>query len=59
MITRDHNEIVFECESCSETLETGEEEWNDAYRKFNHEGWKAVKGKGGWGHYCYKCYQSL
>lgn len=55
MIDRQHGEILFECDACPETIETGESEWNDAMRLFRNEGWRAEKVGEDWIHLCPKC----
>lgn len=55
MIDRQHNEIVYECDACDETLETGESEWSDAKRDFDRAGWRAEKVGQDWTHLCPQC----
>ena len=55
MIDRQHGEIVYECDSCTETLETCEPDWNDAKRQFDDAGWRAYKAGADWVHECPKC----
>ncbi len=55
MIDRQHGYIVFECDGCGDTLETGEREWNDAMSEFRSESWRAFKDDDGWNHYCPSC----
>lgn len=53
--------IIFECDRCHETLETGTREFNEALNELNNEGWRAQKvfpdtrGDGVWRHYCKGC----
>jgi hypothetical protein len=54
-ITRNHREIVFECDNCNELIETGEEEFHPAYQLAKDEGWKAQKSGSEWVHYCPDC----
>lgn len=55
MIDRQHGEIVFECDGCPETIETGESEWNDAMALFRRERWRAEKVGEEWTHLCPDC----
>jgi hypothetical protein len=55
MIDRQHGEIIFECDACDETLETGESAWPHAHALFNAEGWHAEKVGDDWIHTCPKC----
>lgn len=52
MIDRQHGEVVFECDSCNETLPTGETEFGDAMALFRREGWRAEKVGEDWTHLC-------
>lgn len=54
-VTRDNNEVVFECDLCSETLETEESDWGEALAAMKAEGWMARKvglGRGEFKHFC-------
>lgn len=55
MIDRQHGEIVYECDGCPETLETGESEWADAKALFDRRGWRAEKVGSEWTHLCPRC----
>jgi hypothetical protein len=55
MIDRQHNAIVFECDGCDETLETGETEFPDALSMFRRDGWKSEKVGDEWVHLCPAC----
>lgn len=55
MIDRQHGEIIFECDDCGDTLETGESEWVDAQAEFRREGWRAQNLSGEWLHLCADC----
>lgn len=55
MIDRQHRAIVFECDACDETLETGESEFPDAMAHFRRDGWKAEKVGTDWTHLCPDC----
>lgn len=47
--------IVFECDMCDATLETGMTEFDDARLMLKSEGWKARKVADEWVHGCPKC----
>lgn len=55
MIDRQHNQMVYECDACPETLETGESEFSDALAMFRREGWKAERVGFEWTHLCPDC----
>lgn len=55
MIDRQHGEIVFCCDGCDETLETGESEWADAMAQFRRDGWRSEKVGAEWTHLCADC----
>lgn len=55
MIDRQHGEIVFECDGCDETIETGESEWADARAEFRRNDWRAEKVGNDWTHLCPDC----
>lgn len=55
MIDRQHGQIVFECDGCDETIETGEDEWNEAMAQFRSERWRAEKVGDEWTHLCPRC----
>jgi hypothetical protein len=55
MIDRQHGLIVFECDACEETCETGFDEWVDAWPCAKREGWKSRKIDGEWIHTCPEC----
>ena len=55
MIDRQGGQIVFECDSCDETLETGTEEFRDAWAHAQREGWRAKKIGTVWTHACPGC----
>lgn len=54
-IHRDKGEITFECDGCDETLDTAEEHWPHAQRKFRDDGWRAEKVGADWLHLCAGC----
>ena len=55
MIDRQGGQLVFECDSCTEVLETGTDEWIEAYEQFRFAGWKSEKIVSQWVHRCPKC----
>lgn len=55
MLDRQHNQIIFECDACSETLETGERDFDEAKEILDREDWKARKFGSDWYHSCPKC----
>ena len=56
-MTRDHGEIVFECDSpnCMEFIETDTEAWEVAKDVFDKSKWIATNMRGEWEHYCPNC----
>lgn len=54
-ITRDHNNIIFNCDGCADYLETGTSEFNDALAHLRDEEWVARKSISIWRHYCPDC----
>ena len=55
-IIRNHGFIVFECDDCGETLETGVKEFYLAPEAAKQEGWDISKANGEWIHRCPECY---
>ncbi len=55
MIDRQRGEIIYECDGCDETIETGERDWPDAMACFRREGWRAEKVGEDWTHLCPRC----
>jgi len=55
MLDRQHNQIVFECDECGETLETGESDFSDALSAFRDDGWRSRLVEGSWVHLCGDC----
>lgn len=49
------NEIVFNCDNCSDTNDTGEIEFNVALAAVKRDGWKVKHYRKEWCHYCPKC----
>lgn len=54
-ITRNHNEVSFECDACNDTLATGLTDFTEAYAYAKREGWRAIKINGEWEHRCSDC----
>lgn len=52
MIDRQHGKIVFECDACSETLETETDDWSDANNQRKDCGWIAQQVGRDWVHFC-------
>lgn len=52
MISRNHNDIIFECDACGDTLETMQADWNSAWNTAKRQGWRSKKMDGAWEHYC-------
>ena len=55
MIDRQHGAIVYECDGCETTLETGEDEWTPALAMLKRDGWKIEKVGTDWLHLCPDC----
>jgi hypothetical protein len=55
MMDRQHGMIIFECDVCGDTLETGERDFNEAKAIQDREGWKARKIGSDWCHSCPDC----
>lgn len=55
MIDRQGGQIIFECDSCDTTLESGTEEWSDAWSRAKREGWRSRKIGSEWVHACPGC----
>ena len=54
-LTRDHNDIVFECDTCNELLETGTSSWESARNILHRNDWRPYKVKEAWLHRCNEC----
>ena len=56
-VHRDHHQVIFECDTCGDTYESGEGEFNEAYAAAKDEGWIAFKNDetGKWEHRCEDC----
>jgi uncharacterized C2H2 Zn-finger protein len=55
MIDRQHGDIFFECDSCSEILTTNQADFNSAWNMAKREGWTASKIGSEWVHACPRC----
>lgn len=55
MITRDHNNIVIECDSCEETFTLDTDNFTDTWNAAKRDGWRTRKIKEEWVHGCPKC----
>lgn len=55
MISREHNNVVFECDQCGEVLEGVTSDFNSAWTRAKREGWRARKIGEDWEHRCPRC----
>ncbi len=55
MLDRQHGRIFFECDGCSQILDTEEKDFNEARRTMVNEGWQARKWGNDWIHSCPDC----
>ena len=55
MIDRQGGDIVFECDTCGEVLESGTADFGSAWNYAKREGWRARKIGTEWVHACPKC----
>lgn len=55
MISRDHSDLIFECDTCGETLETHDDDWNVAWNMAKRDGWRSRKVNDEWEHVCPEC----
>ena len=55
MLDRQHGDIVIECDSCDEILETETSDFGSALNLMKREGWRARKIGEDWCHFCSKC----
>jgi hypothetical protein len=51
---RDRGEIIFECEACDETHETGTRDFDDALADLRRQNWRVCRHRGDWAHLCPK-----
>jgi hypothetical protein len=54
-VDRIKGEVVFICDECDDTLETGEDDFTEARATLQHEGWSTQKSGPDWLHYCVGC----
>lgn len=52
MLTKVYGKFVVECEDCSETLETGTNDFDEARAKMREEGWTVKLKRSTWEHRC-------
>jgi hypothetical protein len=55
VLDRQRGRIVFECDGCTDTLETGEADFEAARTELRSAGWIARSEAGVWCHYCEDC----
>lgn len=56
MIDRQNGDLVFECDTCGETLESGTSDFNSAWNQAKRDGWRAKKVGTEWVHECPNCH---
>lgn len=56
MIDRQGGDIVFECDQCSNVLETEQADFNSAWNLAKRQGWHTKKIGTEWVHTCPNCY---
>ena len=59
MIDRQYSGIIFECDGCSETLETSQTDWDQAMVRFRAQRWRAEKVGSDWVHLCPACQRGI
>lgn len=52
---REHGCIQFECDTCGDTLNTGELDFRDAKQVLDGDRWQTKKEDDEWAHYCPSC----
>ena len=55
MLDRQHGKIIFECDTCADTLDTGTTDFNEARETMRQDGWHARKFGEDWIHACPDC----
>jgi hypothetical protein len=55
MLDRQHGEIIFTCDNCSEVLDTHQRTFDEARDVFSLEGWRSLKDGQIYVHYCPDC----
>jgi hypothetical protein len=56
MITRQHGNLVFECDTCDEVLESATSDFGAAWNQAKRDGWRAKKIGTEWVHECPNCH---
>lgn len=54
-IDRQFNEVIFICDTCEDTFDSGEEDFDTAKDDMKKAGWKITKEGDEWKHYCRGC----
>ncbi len=54
-LSKDHGDLVFECNTCEATLTTNQAQFSAAMTLGRRNGWKAIKRGSVWEHACPKC----
>jgi hypothetical protein len=55
MIDRQHGKLIFECDSCEETLTADTDNFAQAWNEAKREGWRSRKIGDEWVHGCPSC----
>ena len=55
MIDRQGGDIIFECDSCAEVLESGTSNFDSAWNAAKRIGWRVKKIGNEWVHTCPEC----
>jgi hypothetical protein len=53
--TRNHGDLVFECDRCHDTLESNDSDFGIAWSMAKREGWTVKKVFNEWQHTCPNC----
>ena len=56
MIDRQNGDLVFECDTCGEVLESATSDFNSAWNQAKRDGWRVKKIGTEWVHECPKCH---
>lgn len=59
MLERIAGDIVFECDSCPESLETETDDFQEAKAELQRAGWKTYNQGGEWCHSCPACLEDF
>lgn len=57
MLDRQKGNIIFECDTCADTLDTGTGSFDAALNQLRRDGWRAQLVAGEWVHWCQKCWR--